>query len=405
MEREHTEKVVEHEDGHAQHRARLELPEGLEPSEGRVLELRRVLDVLDRDGRARPRRQIGDGQCRPRPNGLQAGDMPLGCDVPSVSEPDQAAVDFERRAGLADGDVEELVDLELGADARGDVGDETLPLQRVGERDARAGTVERERGLRREPLHQRELVGLERARPGDGADRQHGDHALVGDQRNERKALRLRRLHHSAAQDLGRRSVVDGEGSRLEGRRRDTRGLVHEVHPHLGEPVELSAVDAPHDAGGTLPVVVDAEKACELDADVLLDLRQQRGRDGRRVVASPEGDGHVSRRQVVAGQGASVLGLAPAREDEDGRDGGGDREAERQPDAARWRLRVDEQDDPVDRGDRTDDREDEEDRAVEQRSPPPLTPEGWCEQRRRAEVRGGHEQQRHCVEPQGFVRL
>ena len=68
------------------------------------------------------------------------------------AEPDQTPVHRQREARFLDGDAQQLVDVQLGPDARGDPRDETLALERFGQTGGRAGAVERERRIARDAL-------------------------------------------------------------------------------------------------------------------------------------------------------------------------------------------------------------------------------------------------------------
>src|SRR5581483_4813269 len=90
--------------------------------------------------------------------------VPLGRDDLAVRpvEPDEAALDAERAAGLLDRDSLQRVEVELGPHAASDLRDEPLALDGVRERLGRPRAFERERGLRDERAKRPELVDPER---------------------------------------------------------------------------------------------------------------------------------------------------------------------------------------------------------------------------------------------------
>ena len=115
--------------------------------------------------------------------------IPLGADrhlIPGEAEPDEAAADVERAAGLGDRDFEHRVEIELRAHLARDPGDDPLPLERLGKLLGRAETVERERPLAGERLEQRELVVGDL---GGRRDHENPDHALSRQQGDERGAF------------------------------------------------------------------------------------------------------------------------------------------------------------------------------------------------------------------------
>ena len=166
VEAEHPDDLVEREKGRGQDGARLELAQRFAPAEARVVELLRGLDVPDRDRPALPEREVGDRERgRAVADRLGACREPFGDDrhrLTRLAQPDEAAVHGEGGADLRDGDLEERLDVELRPHPRADARHEPLALERLRERGGRLRPLERERGVARERLHERDLLGGER---------------------------------------------------------------------------------------------------------------------------------------------------------------------------------------------------------------------------------------------------
>jgi hypothetical protein len=204
------------------------------------------------------------------------------------AEPDDTAIDAERRPGLADGDAHELVDVELASHTRGDPRHEALAIERLGKRSSGSRAIEREPSLRGERLHQPELLRREHAVLARRAHDENGDHLLVRDERDVGEALRAHRLYQTAADDLRSRRVVDGEGSRLEHRGRDARGLALEIDSDLREPVELLTAEPADETGACFAVLRDEDQRRDLDAHELLDFGEHGAGNRDRVIGSTE---------------------------------------------------------------------------------------------------------------------
>ena len=91
------------------------------------------------------------GETPPGLDWLQAGLLPLRRrDVAVRAETDQAAVHRERAAGLLDGDPQQLVDVQLRANASRDPGNEPFPVERLRQAGSRARPIEGKRILARD---------------------------------------------------------------------------------------------------------------------------------------------------------------------------------------------------------------------------------------------------------------
>ena len=128
---------VEHRDRGREDGRRPEPGERVES--GQVVgDLGRRLNVADRYGL-----EPAGGEIRDRQRRGIAGDRAQPLAVPlsrdrhrpaGLAKPDEAAIDPERSPRLLDGDLVQGVDVELGADAPRDLGDDALPVEGVGER-------------------------------------------------------------------------------------------------------------------------------------------------------------------------------------------------------------------------------------------------------------------------------
>ena len=167
-----------------------------------------------------------------------------------------------------------------GAEQGGLLGQPLFVLaQRLLERDARPQPLERDGGLRGERLHHRELVVREDARLVERRNRDHGDHALLDEERDEGGALRSDGVGEPPADHARALRVVDREGGRLEDRARDSRRLALEVEAQVAPPVDVLAVGACEIAGRLARVVRDEGERDEADVEEQRQLVQQRARD------------------------------------------------------------------------------------------------------------------------------
>ena len=142
--------------------ARAEAQKHVTTSERSILELRRRPDILDRHGPAALHREVRNGQTPPGLHRRQAGALPLRSRNLTVrAEPDQASVDAQGKAGLLHCHAQQLVDVQLGANACRDPGDEALAIERLGQTGRRAGAIEREGRIAGDLLQHAELLARE----------------------------------------------------------------------------------------------------------------------------------------------------------------------------------------------------------------------------------------------------
>ncbi len=151
-----------------------------------------------------------------------------------------------------------------------------VPLQGLLERDTRAQTLECHGRLGGERLHHREVLGREDARLVERRDGDHGGHALLDEEWDERGALRSDGIGEPAADDAGARRVVDGQRSRLEDRARDPGRLEVELETHVAPPVDVFAAGAREIAGRVARIVGDEGQSREAEVEELRELVEQR---------------------------------------------------------------------------------------------------------------------------------
>ena len=135
-------------------------------AERRVVQLRRIEHVADRDRAALARRQVRRRAGGSVVRAADAGRRPLGEDrhrLARLAEADEAALDVRRPRRLLDRDLEQLVEVAPRAERAARSARSGAPAR--ARRRARRGArpLEREPGLGRERLHQRELVLVEEA--------------------------------------------------------------------------------------------------------------------------------------------------------------------------------------------------------------------------------------------------
>ena len=170
--------------------------------------------------------------------------MPLGGDrhrPGRVAEPEEAPVDSHGDAGLLDGHAKDGIEVELGANLAADRGDQPLAFERFRERVRRAGAVERQRGLGRESLQERELVPVEHLRCSGSDEDEDRRHAFFRDEWDEDGALRSDLLGEPPVDPLRAGDVIDHDGPSFEGRARDPRRLLFEIECHLAPPRRVLA--------------------------------------------------------------------------------------------------------------------------------------------------------------------
>ena len=302
---EHADDPVEDDDRGGDDAARPEVEERLATAEARVLELRCRLDV----GHVH-RPPVAGGEVEAREPGRHvahrpdSGRVPLGQDghrLADLAEPDERARDVaDRPRRLLDGDAERRVDVELGADAPADLGDQALAPERGPKRLVRARAAERQGSFAGQALHDVELGGGEApvARPGD--DDQDADDLALREQRHEGGALR--------PDGVGERTVDARRGDRVVDR--DGHTLADDGHDGAAVRVQLE-LDAPP------PRFVDAARdEPGRRAQLLVDLGQQeRVRLEQRLHLVEERPGRLLRRLRLRERGREPrdrVGLAPA---------------------------------------------------------------------------------------------
>ena len=132
VEGEHADQLVEDHDRNGENGARAETHQRVASSERGIVQLRRGLDILDRQGLAALYREIRNRKAPPGIDRFQSTLLPLRRgDVAVRAQADQAAVDRKRTTGLLHGDPQQLVDVELRANACRDPGDEAFSLERL----------------------------------------------------------------------------------------------------------------------------------------------------------------------------------------------------------------------------------------------------------------------------------
>ena len=153
MEGEHPDQFVEDHDRNGEDRAGAETQQRGGTSERKVVELRRRLDILDRQGLAASDREVRDREVSAGGDGLQSRLLPLRRgDVAVRAKTDQAAVRRERLAGFFDRDPQQLVDVQLRPNASRDSRNEALSVEGLRQTRSRARPIERKRALARDPL-------------------------------------------------------------------------------------------------------------------------------------------------------------------------------------------------------------------------------------------------------------
>ena len=132
------------------------------------------------------------------------------------TQPHDAPREPERTPDLLDGDAEERIEVELGANLPRDRGDEPFALQRLFEGGGGAGALEGQRRLGSERPKRPELLGGEDAALVRGGDGEDGDHALSRDERDECGAARPDRLGDRLVDQRRGPGVVDRDGGNVE---------------------------------------------------------------------------------------------------------------------------------------------------------------------------------------------
>ena len=179
-----------------------------------------------------------------------------------------------------DGKVELAAERVGGTEQRRLLGEPLLVLrERLLERDTRPQPLERDGRLRRERLHEREVICREDAALVGGRDGDDRDHALLERSGTNAALLRAGRLDELATDEVRFRRVVDGERGGFEDGARDPGRLVREVESQFPPPVDVLAARAREIADRLAPVIGDERQARERDAGHRRDLVEERARD------------------------------------------------------------------------------------------------------------------------------
>ena len=313
-------------------------------------------------------------------------------------------------------DAYDLGRVELASDPARDPGDVLFPLERLRQRRGRSQPIERERRLGGDGLEQRELVRRKRALAQSRSNRQHADHALLGDHRNPHAALGAHALRESRAVERRALDVVDRDRRRVEDCTRDARGLLAQIESQLAPPGRIRPVELAEDARRTRRLLVDEHDRGELDAQQLAHLPYERPRRRLRVARAREcvGDRCDGAQLAVAQRDAlfRVAGapdparneraVAPARDEEQRRDERDGDRREREPRVPAERPAVVEDEQTEDRRRDRDRGEHRHDGDVERVRAGPVPPDRRHERGRDDDVRTREEKQRERVEEDGF---
>src|SRR5581483_5881575 len=364
------------------------------------------------------RGSVRDGQAAGvRADRLEAGARPLRCDrdrLIAAAELNDAAGDPQRAPELLQGDPQHRLEIELGANLAGDRRQQPLPLERLLERRGRLGALER---LRRERPQRAELPGRERPALAGGRDREHADHPLAGDERDEGRALRADRLGNRVLDQRRVGRVVDRDRRDLERRARDHGGLAAKVETEVAPAVEVLAVTAGEQPARLAQLVVDEGETGELDAEEGRDLVEQHARDGLGVSRPGDRPGDRLDRLELAFPERRTLGclaglphangdertVAEPEGEQRRRDRGDDDRSQRQPRVPADRAAVDEHLGPEQRRRDADARQQQRLRPVEQRRTVAAPQEPRRDRRAHAEIERRERDQRYSVEPDGLA--
>ncbi len=288
--------LVEDEDRRRQDRPRAQGEERLSAAQARVVELGCGHHIRDRDRVTRAEGEVRRGQ--PLRDVGSRGALvvpPFGGDrhrPAGLTEPDEAARNCERAPGLADGDFQHLLEIQLGAHFSADFSDQPFTGERSGESVCRASSAKRGGRFVREPLEDLELGRCEQPRLADCCSDEHPGHASIGQERNEGRALRVENLAPGVGL-CARAQVVHAMGLAVAGGHANSAGILLQVerkpapprlvHPTGGEPVRPAHLLVDEHQKGHL----DGEQRFELVEEMLDDLCR-RDRAGERCREAPE---------------------------------------------------------------------------------------------------------------------
>jgi hypothetical protein len=287
MEAERADHPVEDDDRRCEAGPDVEADEVVDPAEGRILELRVVLDVTRCDRPPLLDREVRHEQVRLTiRKRIDAWGVPLRadrCGLARLAEPDEAAHDVRRLAHFLDGDSEQRLDVVLGADTLADRHDQPFALERFFQLRGRAGLLESQRGLTGERFQPRDLVRRKRAAPGGARSDHDGEDARGRDDGDEGGALRADAIGEPPVDARRGLDVEDRQRRRLEHGARDRRGLVLEIEGDRRPPLHVLAVGSGDEPCRVLAVIGDQRDSRELHAEDRDDLVQERAADRGRV--------------------------------------------------------------------------------------------------------------------------
>ncbi len=293
---------------------------GVDEQQLGVGELRRPLDEQRRDAIA-PRFDL---DTRPRP----------------AAESDLDPVEPEHAAELVGSDGGDAFRLDLGPKSTRDLGGGPLPAERLRESCGRTEPLEGERRLGGGRLEDAELLRREGPTVGRRGRREDTEHVRAGDHRHENAALRADAGGQPPA-DEGRSCDVVHDHRRGVGHGvRDTGGLVLEIDAHVLPPVGGTPVDLGVEPGRGAALRVDERHRRKSDVEQGRDVADERAGDSELVAGTHQLlRDRRDRLELPVADRDPLLGLegppeaaghqpslAPAEEQERGRD---DREQDR----------------------------------------------------------------------------
>ena len=349
VQREHAERLVEDPDRRRQHSAAADLAERVDGAERGVADRDVRFDVAHRDRPLLPQREVRDRQpLRVPADRLDLGRVPFERDrrpVVGIAESDERALRAKCPRGLLDRDAHHGVEVELRPELGRDPADHALTLERVGERGRRAKPIERECRLVGERLEEREVVAREHPAGRRAGDGEHGEHASLRHERDERRALRTDALDEPPVDERRGIGVEHRERQSAEDRARSPGRLVAKVDVRLAEPFDVVALHARDDAHGPVELLPDDDEAAVLDAQELRGLVDEGAPDGLGAVGTDERGRELGHRgQLAVELGRPRLGLShpvlaadeaavtrDAHEEEQGRHERGQEHGERRP--------------------------------------------------------------------------
>ena len=233
--------------------------------------------------------------------------------------------------GLGDGDAQELIEVVPRSHLERDPRDETLAFERVRERDRRRRPRESEARLRRERLHDCELVGLEDARR-TRPEHQDADRAGCREDRHERGALDADALE-LLGDDAGRGRVDHRERRLVAERSGDAARLLLEIECQALQPGHVLIPLARGDDARGPAVRIDQRERGDVDREEAKRLVRDEAPDRlgvtcpREILREPVSGVGVESGEVVERHPRpreQQPAVGPAAEEDDGGDHGDD---------------------------------------------------------------------------------